>query len=73
MPRLELTDDGHAALSPLLKHTIDTDRFPLQLRLESPKGRDREVGSAAGSGTVAAAEEPCAAARNGYEKTTRLR
>ena len=31
--QLDLTDDETAALTPLLKHTIDNDRYPLSARL----------------------------------------
>ena len=33
MPNLDLTDDEHAALVRLVKHALDTDRFPMSPRL----------------------------------------
>ena len=33
MPNLDLTDDEQAALVPLVKHAIDTGRFPMSPRL----------------------------------------
>jgi hypothetical protein len=47
MPNLDLTDDEHAALVRLVKHALDTDRFPMSPRLYPLWATPREAGAAA--------------------------
>jgi hypothetical protein len=71
--KLDLTDDEEAALTRLLKDTIDADRFPLSPRIPDVEGDARQDPTGAGARAFAATAEALrSAASRGGQETARL-